>query len=78
MLRHLLKAPAAPPQQLLTRDIILVFVLGAPVPEPLQWQPVQLAIFALIQVAMAPDLQMRLPEEFRFRALADIWSGGTR
>ena len=69
MLRHMLKPPAAPPQQLLTGDIILLFILGAAVPEPLERQPVQLAIFPLIRIATALALQVGPPERFQFPAL---------
>ena len=45
-----------------------MFEPRAPVPEALQRQPVQLAIFPLIQIATPPAVQMRPPERFQFRA----------
>jgi hypothetical protein len=66
----MLKPAVAAVEQLARRGRLLVSERRAPVPEALQGQPVQLAIFPLIQVATAPTDQMRPPERFQFRALA--------
>ena len=47
-------------------DRLFGLEIGAAVAEPLQRQPVQLAIFTLVQIAVAPRLLARAPESLEF------------
>jgi len=55
------------PEQPFRDDRLFVLELGAPVAEPLQRQPVPLAVFTLVQIAVAPALQVRAPKCFEFQ-----------
>ncbi len=74
MTRHMTMLSAAAVKPLARRGRLFMSKLGAPVPEPLQRQPVQLAIFALIQSTTPPAVQMRAPEHLQFQALPSCHS----
>jgi hypothetical protein len=69
MVRHMSKPATTTVEQLARRGWLFVLELRAPVPVPLQRQPMLLAILPLIQVATAPAVQMRPPKRFKFQAL---------
>ena len=60
----------APLGQAFRDNRLFVLELGAPVSEALQRQPVKLTIFTLVQIAVAPCLQVLTPECLSFRRRA--------